>query len=188
MSKLTPLALRILIQWWNGAQEFILLKPFEAQGSTRVCLGWASAESFYFPSVFHSPSYHIFQWMLSQYSPKCLTISTSTFEFSPFQPQWQWLSGKESSCQCGFDPCVVKIRWRRKWQPTPVFLPGKSHGQRCLAGYSPWDRKRVGHDLTTKQQWQEPSMLKFWFGHRHVSDDFSAGSMAHAGSVAHAAP
>ena len=31
-----------------------------------------------------------------------------------------------------------KIPWRGKWQPTPVFLPGKSHGQRSLAGYSPW--------------------------------------------------
>ena len=31
--------------------------------------------------------------------------------------------------------------WRRKWQPAPVFLPGKFHGQRCLAGYSPWDCK-----------------------------------------------
>ena len=34
-----------------------------------------------------------------------------------------------------------KIRWRRKWQPTTVFLPGESHGQRCLAGNSPWGRK-----------------------------------------------
>ena len=31
--------------------------------------------------------------------------------------------------------------WRRKWQPTPVFLPGESHGQRSLVGYSPWGRK-----------------------------------------------
>ena len=37
----------------------------------------------------------------------------------------------------GFDPWVGKIPWRRKWQPTPVFLPGKSHGQRSLVGYSP---------------------------------------------------
>ena len=37
-----------------------------------------------------------------------------------------------------FDPWVGKISWRRKWQPTPVFLPGESHGQRGLAGYSPW--------------------------------------------------
>ena len=45
----------------------------------------------------------------------------------------------------GFDPWVGKIPWRRKWQPTPIFLPGKSHGQRSLAGYSPWGC-RVGHD------------------------------------------
>ena len=40
---------------------------------------------------------------------------------------------------------VVKIPWRRKWQPTPVFLPGKSHGRRSLVGYCPWGR-RVRHD------------------------------------------
>ena len=40
-----------------------------------------------------------------------------------------------------FDPWVWKIPWRRKWQPTPVLLPGKSHGQRSLVGYSPWGRK-----------------------------------------------
>ena len=41
----------------------------------------------------------------------------------------------------GFDPWVRKIPWRRKWQPTPVFLPGKSHRQRSLVGYSPWGHK-----------------------------------------------
>ena len=41
----------------------------------------------------------------------------------------------------GFDPWVWKIPWRRKWQPTPVFMPGESHGQRSLAGYSPWGHK-----------------------------------------------
>ena len=35
----------------------------------------------------------------------------------------------------------AKIPWRRKWQPTPVFLPGESHGQRSLVGYSLWGRK-----------------------------------------------
>ena len=44
-----------------------------------------------------------------------------------------------------FDPWIGKIPWRRKWQPTPVILQGKSHGQRSLLGYSPWDR-RVRHD------------------------------------------
>ena len=38
--------------------------------------------------------------------------------------------------RCGFDPCVKKIPWRKEWQPTPVFLPGKFHGQRSLAGYT----------------------------------------------------
>ena len=38
----------------------------------------------------------------------------------------------------GFDSLVRKIPWRRKWQPTPVLLPGRSHGQRSLVGYSPW--------------------------------------------------
>ena len=59
----------------------------------------------------------------------------------------RWLSGKESACQCrivrrhGFDPSVGKIRWRRKWQRTPVFLPGEYYGQRSLTGYSSRDRK-----------------------------------------------
>ena len=47
---------------------------------------------------------------------------------------------------------VGKIPWRREWQLIPVFLPGEFHGQRSLAGYSPWGQKRVGHDLVAKQQ------------------------------------
>ena len=53
----------------------------------------------------------------------------------------RWRGGKASVCQCrrhGFDPWIRKIPWRRKWQPTPVFLPGKSHGQRSMVRYSPW--------------------------------------------------
>ena len=59
----------------------------------------------------------------------------------------RWLSGKESAHQCRrcnrrrFHPRVGKIPWRRKWQPTPVFLSWKSHGQRNLVGYSPWGCK-----------------------------------------------
>ena len=55
-----------------------------------------------------------------------------------------WFSGKESACQCrrcGFDLWVGKIPWRRKQQPTPVFLPGEFHGQRSLVGYSSWSHK-----------------------------------------------
>ena len=49
-------------------------------------------------------------------------------------------NGKEFACQCrrpNFYYWVGKMPWRRKWQSTPAFLPGKSHGQRSLAGYSP---------------------------------------------------
>ena len=75
---------------------------------------------------------------------------------------WHWSVfpgssiSKESACQCrrhrrhGFDPWVGKVPWRKKWQPTAVFLPGKSHGQKSLVGYSPWGHERVGHDLSTK--------------------------------------
>ena len=45
-----------------------------------------------------------------------------------------------------FDPWVGKIPWRRKWQLTPVFLPGESHRQRSLVGYSPWGLKEL--DIT----------------------------------------
>ena len=50
-------------------------------------------------------------------------------------------NGKRVFLQCGrlgFDPRVGKIPWRRKWQPTPVFLPGKSHGQRSLVVSKSW--------------------------------------------------
>ena len=52
------------------------------------------------------------------------------------------------SRKLSFDPWVGKIPWRGKWQPTPVFLPGESQGQRSLEGYSPWGH-RVGHDWGT---------------------------------------
>ena len=50
------------------------------------------------------------------------------------------LPGNATDTKYRFDPCVRKILWRRAWRPTPVFLPGESHGQRSLAGYSPWGR------------------------------------------------
>ena len=61
----------------------------------------------------------------------------------------------ESTCQCrrlkrcGFHPWVRNILWRRKWQPTPVLLLGKFHGQSSLAGYSPKGLKEL--DKTSTQ-------------------------------------
>ena len=65
------------------------------------------------------------------------------------------------------DPWVRKIPWRKKWLPTPVILPGKSHGQRSLAGYHPWGRKRVGHNLATKQQ-LSPLANTHWLSALHI--------------------
>ena len=103
-----------------------------------------------------------------------LTIETEIFQINfPFIIEHRkgfpgGTSGKESACQCrrhkgyvlnpGFKPWVWKIPWRRKWQPTPVFLPGKFHGQRSLAGYSPWGRKEsdtteAEHTTDTHTNW-----------------------------------
>ena len=72
----------------------------------------------------------------------------------PVNGEW-WIGGKESTCNAGdrrrrlrFNLWVVKILWRRTWQPTPVLLPGESHGQRSLAAYSPWDRRES--DMTER--------------------------------------
>ena len=97
-----------------------------------------------------------FTFYLPSSSAQTLVQKTATFHLkcvsifgraSPLKRLLRWLSGKVSTCECrsrkrgGFDPWARKISWSRKWQPTPVFLPGKSQGQRSLEGYSPWDHK-----------------------------------------------
>ena len=63
-----------------------------------------------------------------------------------------WFSSKESPCKAGdtgrygFNPWLRKMSWKRKWQPTSVFLPGKSMDKRDWQAYSPWCGERVRHD------------------------------------------
>ena len=74
-----------------------------------------------------------------------------------------WLSGNEPSCQCRrhrFSSWVRKIPWRRKWQPTPLFLPGKLHGQRSLASYSPWGSQKSWVWLSNKMTRSLGEMVK----------------------------
>ena len=64
----------------------------------------------------------------------------------PLQYSWVFLVAQtvknlSAMRETWFDPWVQKIPWRREWQSTPVFLPGKPHGQRSLTGYSLWDGK-----------------------------------------------
>ena len=75
-----------------------------------------------------------------------------------------WTELKESACQWKrhrrhrFDPWVGKIPWRRKWQPTPVFWPRKSHGQRNLVGYSPLGHKEL--DMTVHIRAHSPFLVQ----------------------------
>ena len=81
-----------------------------------------------------------------------------------------WLRRLSVCLQCGrlgFHPWVGKIRWRRKWQSTPVLLPGESHEQRSLVGYSPWSRKELDTTerlnlLTYLWNIEESSRLLAW--------------------------
>ena len=58
-------------------------------------------------------------------------------------------AGKESTCNAGdtgnedLIPGLERFPWRKIWQPTPVFLPGKLYGQMSLSGYSPWGHKEL---------------------------------------------
>ena len=86
-------------------------------------------------------------------SPEALSSPVRIFllSLSTFFPEGlpQWFSGKESTCSVGAIgdvgsiPGLGRSLRRRAWQPTPVFLPRESHGQRSLVGYSPWGRKEA---------------------------------------------
>ena len=105
---------------------------------------------------------------------QCLGLHTST----AVAPVWalvgeqsglpRWLSGWRICLQCRrctFDPWVREISWRKKWQPTPVFLPGESHRQRSLVGYSPWGCKESDTTEVTECTWagnKDPISCTVW--------------------------
>ena len=79
------------------------------------------------------------------------------WSYSKLAYELSWWLGWQSIClrrgRPGFDPWAGQIPWRSKWQPIPVFLPGKSHGQRSLVGYSPRGRKEL--DPTERLHFQQ---------------------------------
>ena len=101
-----------------------------------ICIGSQALDSIQDQTNGHSCCYFSFLWFSLFFIKNQLCSGIIYMGF----PRWH--SGKESACQCRrckrheFDPWVGKIPWRRAWQPTPVFLPGESHGQRRLVGYS----------------------------------------------------
>ena len=66
--------------------------------------------------------------------------------YLPLVPPWKPANAEDMSSTSGLE----RFPWRRKWQPTPVFLPRTSHGQRSLVGYSPWGWERVRLDFVPK--------------------------------------
>ena len=95
------------------------------------------------------------------YAYRKYTGNLCTLPSSSLWLPW-WLNGKESACRwgkCRFDPWVLKIPWRRKWQLAPVFLPGICHGQRNC-GLQSMRLQRVGHNLASRKQQQNCSEKK----------------------------
>ena len=125
----------ILVFWiWSSSQLFHSLHSFSSRGSLFpfhfLPLEWYHLRLLIFLPGFLinqleiHPVWH-FTWCIVHMLP------------------W-WPSGKEFPCQCRrlmFNPWSGRCPWRRKWQLTPVFLPGKFHGQRSLVGYSQWVAK-----------------------------------------------
>ena len=77
------------------------------------------------------------------------TVETLLSGTSDKEPAYQYRRHKRHRV----DSWVGRIPWRRAWQPTPVFLPGKSQGQRSLGGYRPWGCKES--DMTEQLKWTE---------------------------------
>ena len=123
-----------------------LPKALGGPGSTISATGVQTTEASGLQSLFFLPSLPFLSFLIYQ-------TNNNHYTEVRLGLLW-WLSGKELACQrrrCGFNPWVGTIPWRRKWQSISEFLPGKSYGQRSLAGYSPWSCRRVRQDLATKQ-------------------------------------
>ena len=134
-------SLRLPIQLWNSPLK--VSPPWVAIGS------WFSDRSPPSPPVSYLWSKAIFPLLSTSVSHKLpfkQWASGLGFGSNAYRLPW-WPSGKESTnaCQCRrcrFNIWVGKIPWRRKWQATPVFLPGEPHGQRSLLGHCPRVTKR----------------------------------------------
>ena len=154
------------LPWW--AIKFHMMDW--RQGMTPLPSG-ASGVPGCFLSLF--PWRDMIQWVKGYYSPADKTLvyflyhqyfsaSFQNFEIEKYYYNFPGGLDGKVCLQCGrpgFNPWARKNTWRRKWQPTPVFLRGKSHGQRSLVGYSPWDHKEsdTTQQLSTHKVLIKPS-------------------------------
>ena len=148
-----PLSLQKRVQVRAGGRMFLLAQVLASlvgslEMSRRKLLSWLSS-----PVMAEGPGAHplpassdrsVRQGMLAWWSPSPLQVLASRAAgVQDLGLPW-WLRWLRICLQCkrpGFNPWVGKIPWRMEWQPTPVFKPGKSHGQRSLSGYSLPGRK-----------------------------------------------
>ena len=137
----TSLSLFTFMHWRRKWQPTPVFLPGESQGRGHLvgCYLWGRTESDVTEATWQQQQqpnswllFAVFSYLLTSCSFSDCTVV--------------------ESCQCRrhrsyrFGPRVRKMPWRRKWQPTPVCLPGEFYGQRSLAGYSPWGRKEM--DMT----------------------------------------
>ena len=80
-------------------------------------------------------------WPLVFFKTASLRFNSHSLQFTLLKCEVGILYPRIHVPDCRFDRWVRKVPWRRAWQPTPIFLPGEFHGQRTLAGYSPWGHK-----------------------------------------------
>ena len=147
--------------WWlkdrAGASPIFLPEVpawWPAHATPQLYDYWISLTATHFSP--HNPLFFLPRLQISQatFSSICKLIAKGF-------PGGSLLKKKNFTGQCRrrkFDLWVRKIPWRRKWQPTPVFLPGESYGQRTLVGYSPWGHQ-VGHNWTREHSMPHSSKL-----------------------------
>ena len=114
----TPIPKTLLEAWGHSLDRFIFLLPALSPGFSWVVKIPCRKEKLSTP-VFRPREFHA---LYGPWGRKELDMTEWFFTFT-------------------FKPWIRKILWSRKWQPTPVFLPEKSHGQRSLVRYSPWGHK-----------------------------------------------
>ena len=191
---------------WNGPVNFVY-----AWLMTEI-LEWKTISSLYLSVCLYvcnsERSFPLIMWICNTFLPldntnqldfKSLTLKqlycdwlrdkySYNWPFSVLQRDFPGDSvGKESACnegdRCQFDPWVGKSPWRSKWQPTPVFLPGKSHGQRSLAGRSPWSHKESDMTERPSMQAHTPYFRNILLLHKHLLGLWQDGEGSTEGMV-----
>ena len=116
----------------HGVHDAEVKKLLWTPSELQTCVNWGNASS---------------AWMHHPHLTHKETKTQRNCFFHPWLHCWWVLVLKSVFClqyrRPRFSPWVRNVPWRRKWLPTPVFLPEESHGQRILAGHSPWDPKEL---------------------------------------------